>query len=400
MNTPAIVLDGHLTKSALSCARSLGSKGVLVSCGSVRTTAPACHSRFVARRFTYASPKARPEAFIDDVLREATELFKHTGKKPVIFSFSDATSLLLARFRDQLSESCVLLLPPQASIETASDKEATYVLAQQLSIPTIRTYELADLSELAYPAIVKNRHSIVWVEGKSVSGSAEFVFTEDELRAAHARVAHESGEAPLVQEFITGGEYGIEMVCAEGEPLAIFAHKRIRSMSPRGGAAVVKETATETESIALMRTYAQALARALSWHGPIMVEFKVDARNGSVLLMEVNGRFWGSLPLAVKAGVDFPTIAYGLATNHMSDFVSRSYGFVRTRHFLGDCKWLWQVLFSRDPLRKTLYPSRLKALWDFKTEIFRSTGDVFLLSDPMPSIFEYADILEKWRSKA
>ena len=39
-----------------------------------------------------------------------------------------------------------------------------------------------------------------------------------------------------------------------------------------------------------------------------MVEFKLDARDGVAKLMEINGRFWGSLQLAVDAGVDFPAI--------------------------------------------------------------------------------------------
>ena len=37
-----------------------------------------------------------------------------------------------------------------------------------------------------------------------------------------------------------------------------------------------------------------------------MMEYKQDRRTGTPLLMEVNGRFWGSLQLAIDAGVDFP----------------------------------------------------------------------------------------------
>ena len=37
-----------------------------------------------------------------------------------------------------------------------------------------------------------------------------------------------------------------------------------------------------------------------------MVEFKHDERDGVPKLMEINGRFWGSLQLAIDAGVDFP----------------------------------------------------------------------------------------------
>ncbi len=44
-----------------------------------------------------------------------------------------------------------------------------------------------------------------------------------------------------------------------------------------------------------------------------MVEFKADARTGTPYLMEINGRFWGSLQLAIDAGVDFPAILVAAA---------------------------------------------------------------------------------------
>jgi predicted ATP-grasp superfamily ATP-dependent carboligase len=44
-----------------------------------------------------------------------------------------------------------------------------------------------------------------------------------------------------------------------------------------------------------------------------MVEFKLDRRDGLYKLMEVNPKFWGSLDLAIAAGVDFPLLTVRLA---------------------------------------------------------------------------------------
>jgi len=41
-----------------------------------------------------------------------------------------------------------------------------------------------------------------------------------------------------------------------------------------------------------------------------MVEFKHSRRTGAWALMEINSRFWGSLPLSLAAGVDFPRYLY------------------------------------------------------------------------------------------
>lgn len=393
----AIVLDGHL-KSALCTVRSLGKKGIPVTSGAIRSTAMALHSRFVSLGFVYTPPEVDKEKFVKEVIAEAKKLFTQHGKKPVVYCFSDATCLSLAEARDSIKEYALLPLPHTTAIETASDKKATYDFASRLLIPTILTYAEEDFEEVQYPSVVKNRHSIVWEKGKSHTGSASFVFSKEELLSQYEKVKAETGEAPLVQKFIKGDEYGIEMLCNKGEVLEQFAHKRIRSLSPRGGAAVVKETAVKTMEVALMREYAFRLARELLWTGPLMVEFKVDSQNGQVLLMEINGRFWGSLPLAVKARVDFPVLYYSLALGEVPSPSEERTLKMRTRHFLGDVKWLFRVMFAKDSMRKFLYPSRLYALWDFKTEFFRSKSDVFDARDLKPSLFEYIDILNKiWK---
>ncbi len=392
----ALVLDGHL-KSALSCVRSLGTSSIEVVCGAERRTAMACHSNCVRRRFVYTSPKKDQKQFIADIVKEAQQIFKVTGEKPVVCCFSDATMLTLARMYNVLKEHCILQIPSLEAVELASDKASTYVRAKELGVPTVSVYKEDVFDTVMYPVVVKNRHSIVWKDWESVSGSATFVFSKEELRAQYEKIKEATGEAPLVQEFIVGDEYGVEMVCDKGVPLATFIHKRVRSVSPRGGAAVVKETAEETKEVLSMREYANKLVTSLQWHGPVMVEFKINKKTGEVLLMEINGRWWGSLPLAVKAGVDFPMMAYTLARGgevaKKSENVSTPY--TRTRHFLGDCKWLLSVFFAHDKLRPFLYPSRIRALYDFKKELFIAKGDVFSWNDLKPSIMEYADIILK-----
>ena len=62
----------------------------------------------------------------------------------------------------------------------------------------------------------------------------------------------------------------------------------------------------------LLQTLAQRLLDDAQWHGVAMVEFKV-ARDGTPYLMEINTRFWGSLQLAIDAGIDFPVMLLDLA---------------------------------------------------------------------------------------
>ena len=117
-----------------------------------------------------------------------------------------------------------------------------------------------------------------------------------------------------------------------GRPVAFFAHRRLRERPPSGGVSVL------SESVGLdpyLRELSRRILDHVGWHGVAMVEFKVCA-DGRPHLMEVNPRFWGSLQLAVDAGVDFPWLAYQLATGARTDSVGGYRIGVRNRWLLGD----------------------------------------------------------------
>jgi predicted ATP-grasp superfamily ATP-dependent carboligase len=240
---------------------------------------------------------------------------------------------------------------------------------------------------------------VSWKNGKGVYGSAEFVHTKEALKAAYTRLCEAHGEPPLVQERVTGEEYGVEMIAHEGRPLALVAHHRLRSLSPTGGASVLKEITPQGALSDMLITYAKKLALELKWEGPIMVEFKVDSDTRTPKLMEINGRFWGSLPLSIAAGVDMPYLYYLLATDgdytHMQTEPKEG---VVTRHFLGDVRHLLRVLFARDPMRKYTYPTRREALRIFFRLPKGTRSDVWSWSDPLPAFYEVIDMIKKlWK---
>jgi len=78
-----------------------------------------------------------------------------------------------------------------------------------------------------------------------------------------------------------------------------------------------------------------------------MAEFKINPNGGDVKLMEVNGRFWGSLPLAIKAGVDFPYLLYKCMVER-ENFSPPSYRLgVKQRWLIpGDILWLYSSIIN------------------------------------------------------
>jgi predicted ATP-grasp superfamily ATP-dependent carboligase len=392
----AIVLDGGL-KSALAAVRSLGRRGIFVSAAAERKSGMALHSRYVRARFVYPSPYTDSEGFVRAVKAEAVRL----GGKPVIYTFSDATYLALYAARESLREYATLVYPPEKSVEIAFNKAATHSIARLVGVPTITTHmlesreEVARLAEtLSYPAVIKTRRSVTWHEGKGVFGSASFVHTREGLVQKFTELKDVLGEAPLIQDLIRGEEYGVEMIADDGVPRACIVHHRMRSLSPTGGASVLKEVITEGVLHDQMVMYADRLVKELAWSGPVMVEFKVDADSREPKLMEINGRFWGSLPLSIAAGIDMPYYYFLLATGgEFPEAVSPRH--TVTRHFLGDAKHLLRVLFARDKMRSSHYPKRMTAMREFFKLPTGTQSDVWDWRDPKPAFMEVIDILKR-----
>ena len=95
--------------------------------------------------------------------------------------------------------------------------------------------------------------------------------------------------------------------------------------------------------------------RALNWKGIAMVEWKVDPRDGRPKLMEVNPRFWGSLELAVRSGVDFPVLyaqaAAGATDNLFPTGRCRPLSLADSGDIL---RWITAKAPAREPLSKFL----------------------------------------------
>ena len=136
-------------------------------------------------------------------------------------------------------------------------------------------------------------------------------------------------------------------------------------------------------------THARALLDEAGWHGIAMVEFKVAA-DGTPYLMEINTRFWGSLQLAVDAGMDFPQLLYQLACGIQPKPVNNYKIGIRLRWILGDLDNLYLTL--RD--KKYSVGEKLNALLRFAIPSpFRTRHEVNRWSDPGPAWYEIKEYL-------
>jgi len=328
-------------------------------------------SRFCRELLKYPDYRKNPDRFLRWLTRVACT--KHID---VVLPVEESSTLLLARRYQCLSG--VVNLPPMEArcIAVGRDKLKIVRKAEQVGLPVPRTLsvpagaELPRPPELPLPAVVKPR----------IGGGSEGVFfvkDEDQLRIAVELCRSRYGE-PIVQEFIPSNE-GELGYCAlhnrEGQRIAFFMHKRLRSYPVTGGPSTLRESFFDPE----VEHLGDSLLRSLRWVGIAMVEFRRDARTGKPVLMEVNPRIWGSIALPIASGVDFPVLWVRLALGEPVKPLKR--------YQLGvQCRWLLPgdiLHFIRNPERLKLRPS----FFNFRDESLHF--DLCSKVDPGPAILSF-----------
>jgi protein-tyrosine-phosphatase len=128
--------------------------------------------------------------------------------------------------------------------------------------------------------------------------------------------------------------------------------------------------------------------KASDYTGVAMVEYKINQATGEWRFIEINGRFWGSLPLAVASGADFPRFLFELLTRGKRDFPDEYRKGVYCRNWLMDFNRLRTVKVARrhNAPSDSLLQTVLLALKNIFT--FRERSDTFVLDDVMPCVRE------------
>lgn len=386
-----LVTDGE-NRSALAVTRSLGRRK---GCRVVVTGKE-------ARNLASSSGFCRQGLSVPDPLREGVKYVSAISEIAaretidVIFPMTEQSIHLLNIARDRLPEGMMLACPPTATMESVADKSALYRMAERLQVSIPQTLYLAGVGDLSaviekidrYPVVVKPALSKI-PEGEGfLSAGVRYAASREELE--HLYMTSNVLRYPsMIQEMIVGPGTGLFTLYDGNRHLALFSHRRLREKPPSGGVSVVSESVPLDEE---MVEAAHRLLSAVGWSGVAMVEFKRDQRDGKAKLMEINGRFWGSLQLAVACGVDFPALFLDHLQGKKPSVPIRDY---RVGHklkwFFGTLDHLLIRLKSSDEKMNFLqgYPSKLQAVVDFLNVWEKNTSfDVFDRNDPGPFWFE------------
>jgi predicted ATP-grasp superfamily ATP-dependent carboligase len=329
-----VLVTDAASRVALAVVRALGREGAEVAVVEQDRHASKTPAAFLSkhvRRTAILPSLDREEDFVAALAREAS-------LAEVVLPVSTHVLLACARHRERIPAK--LPVAPLETIRRANDKSAVLAVARKAGVPIPVGWAPEDEEELdgvvsaiRFPAVVKLRDD----EGTELDPARRYavVETPEALRAAW-RELHRIRPFPLVQQRVEGEGFGVGVLAREGRVLASFSHRRVREYPVSGGPSALCESVKDPR----LADYAARIIGALGWTGVAMVEFKKD---DDYRLMEVNPRFWGSLPLAVEAGVNFPWLLCRLAAGEEPGAPDYAEG-VRLRFLAMDLAAAWSAL--------------------------------------------------------
>lgn len=375
--TPAVVLG--LFATGLGAVRSLARAGVPVVGMDDDPGMPGFRSRYCTA-LRCPDPVREPDRLVDALLRHAAA----AGERPVLFPTTDAFVLFVSRHRDELAGSYLFALPDAALLEALVDKRRQYELAERAGVPYPRAFypetpaEVESVAaEATYPVLVKPYYGHLWREtfgGEHKGFKAE---TRDELVDAFEKV-FAAGIPAMAQEIVPGPNTNHFKLSAyvgrDGEPLAVFALRKIRQYPPEFGVGSLVESIEAPDVVDLGLKFLEKI----DYRGIGSVELKRDERTGELRLIELNTRLWQQNSLATVCGMNFPLI-------QLLDLTGRT--LTPARDYRAGVKWLdlipdFQSFWAQ---RKTTGSG-----WGDWVASWRGTRafSTFSWRDPMPFLHE------------
>jgi predicted ATP-grasp superfamily ATP-dependent carboligase len=340
-------------------------------------------SRYADGRYYHPDPKSDCEAFLDHLVA-----FLERNPHEVVFPSTDPLVVLLARERERVERTGVVVATEDwETLDRVNDKAKLYRLTRELDITQPETHlprSLADVEELAdevsYPALVKPRSKSVWDDDGAyhmhVARVADVVNSPAALREQYRETLdgnpHLAAAPPMVQSYVPGEIWDVGTLAHEGEIVRRFHYRLARTYPSDGGVGALNR-AVEPEPA--MLEPAERIVDALDWTGPIQFEY-IRRSDGTFVLMDVNGRYWGSIAMARRAGVDVPWLHYrqlaGDPPNRRLDYRT---DVAYQKVVYGDLPWLYERLSRGD----------IGAVGTFLATLVR-TENTSTLSDPLPTV--------------
>jgi predicted ATP-grasp superfamily ATP-dependent carboligase len=389
-----VLVIGDDMRIFLAVVRSLGRAGKEVHAAPFNWHSPALKSKYIAKVHHFPRYSDEPAAWrtsVLDVLR--------THSFDLVVPCCDRAILPLHMHRQEFA-GYPIAIPNPLEMDLLFDKECTRQLCRELGIPVVagaRVSATDTASELAerfgLPLVIKPRKSY-WIDRLDSWGKVWIVESQPELQELLSALQDPSRY--LVESYFEGIGVGVSVLAQTGKILHAFQHRRLRE--GRGGSSSYR--VSQSVNAELYRA-CEKICEHTNLTGVCMFEFRWNPTTHTWVLLETNARFWGSLPLPLSLGVDFPLFLYDLLAHQVQHAPVPYPAGIRSRNMVLDG---FNLFGSLRNIHAGQIGSWIADLGDFLAQPARwlsgrERSDSFVRDDLRPALWECAILLRSLNQK-
>lgn len=381
---------GSDTRSFLSVVRSLGRYGLTVDAAWSTPGSIALRSRYLRQVHRLPTPWQQPQDWLD-----AFAALTQSEQYDLIVPCNDPSLIPLQQHRQALPDVDKIYLLDDTAFATTQSKICSAALAESLDIPLPTHRPLTSVEEglefagdVGYPLILK--------PGASYSPGSlrrkQTVQTVTDRQALVSRLEPMLRDGRVqAQAFFHGVGTGVEVLAERGAIRFAFQHLRLHEPFKGGGSSYRCSVPLHPGMLAATKQ----LIAALDYSGVAMVEFRWNRTTDEWIFVEINGRFWGSLPLALACGADFPRFLYQSRVERRQQFPQDYRVGVCCRNWERDKNWLSeQASQSSNLLRFSRQFAAESAIGLWRGVTLREHSDTFSWDDPRPGLAELGAMVQ------
>jgi len=392
LKNKTVLVFGEDTRSFLSVIRSLAQAGMTVDTVCFSNTSPALKSKYININF----PLNHRSMAINEWTKEIENILIK-NEYDVVIPCDERALFPLIDLQQKLSLKTAFAIPNKEIFSPLFDKTATRITAQACDIPVAKG-EYLNLNDHSFEQL-KNTFNLPLVLKPTQSyaedqlnkrQSVKIAYNEDDFKEFKQANVNQN---TLVESYFPGYGIGVSILASEGKVRAAFAHARVAEPESGGGSSYRKAIPLNPT----MLFACQKFCLNLNYTGVAMFEFKFNPKNNDWILIEINARFLGSLPLAIFAGVNFPamysSVLLGLKITDKLNYNHNAYA----RSFTADI-YAMKTEFDQIRLNKGLAKAAIqltKRLASFSRLLTNNdTIDSFQWQDTEPFKLELYDLFK------
>ena len=385
---PKVLVIGDDTRSFLAIVRSLGRQGIQVHAAPFGFGSPALKSRYLRRCHRLPPYLGDGGAWVAAVRR----LFR-ARRFDLVIPCDERSLLPLSAHRAEFEPGPRLAIPDATAIEVLYDKVATRRLAESVGVPIAAGGSLeaeASAESLAerfgLPLVIKPASSY---QLSHLHARSNVVIGRD-LDGLRQAVARGRPGETLIEGFFPGRGVGVSVLADSGRIVQAFQHDRVHEASETGGSSYRVSVAVDPD----LEAACGRMLGAIGYRGVAMFEFRRNDATGDWILLEINARPWGSLPLPVAAGVDFPYCWYRLLVDGVAEPRAEYRTGLYGRHFASDYNYFALSLARRrgQPAAALAFASGyVCGYWRWLAG--REANDALVADDPRPGLAEIGELI-------